>query len=154
MPLGQKHLVQCKCILPQFLKHKDPPLHQFIVFSVIDDNDDVIQKLVQCNNCGAVHKVIDVNKSEVVANKDKLPTLLTINEIKSSLSNEIASVLESNDCDLPTYEFVKFIIENKQFGSIVILSSESSEGIRQGKYIKILSERLFVVDQFSRKEVL
>ena len=154
MPLGQKHLVQCRCILPQFKKLEDPPLHQFVVFSVIDDDDNVLSKLVQCNNCGAVHKVTDINKSEIIANKENLPSSLTISDIKSSLSQDISAVLESNDCDISTWEFVKFVIENKQFGSVVILSSESSDGLRQGKYIKILSERLFKIDQFSRNEIV
>ena len=62
---GFKHLVQCHCILPQYRKMKDPVFHKFVVFSTIDKKDNVEPKNVQCNNCGVIHKVFDICKSEI-----------------------------------------------------------------------------------------
>jgi hypothetical protein len=64
MDKGVKHLVRCRCILPQFKDKPNPPAHQFAVFSVLDDQDVLKVGFAQCNNCGIVHKVTDICLSE------------------------------------------------------------------------------------------
>ncbi len=41
MPRGQKHLIECHCILPQYRRSSNTVYHKFVVFSVIDDSDTV-----------------------------------------------------------------------------------------------------------------
>ena len=41
-----KHLVECQCILKIFEKKTKPLYHKFIVFSVIDENDNILEKFV------------------------------------------------------------------------------------------------------------
>ena len=154
MPTGQKHLVQCRCILPQFKKLQDPPRHKFIVFSTIDDENKPVVKFVQCNNCGIIHKVTDVGRSEIVNGREHMGSIVSIDDLKSSLPEKLVGVLEANGCDLPTWENVQFIIENKQWGSFVVLVSEEEGGIRQGKFVRILGESMFKVDSFTRDEVV
>jgi hypothetical protein len=154
MSRGQKHYIKCRCILPQFQKSDDPPLHQFPVFSVINDDDTVNIKFVQCPNCGIVHKVTDVLKSEVMPGRESLVTAQTIDDIASGLSGEIVGVLEANDCDLATWEAVKFIADNEKWGDFVVMTSEMIDGMRQGKYVKILSKTLCKVETFLREEVI
>ena len=72
----QKHLIECHCILPQYKKAPKPVFHKFIVFSEID-NDVVEPTYVQCNNCGAVHKIYDFCKSEIIVGRDELRTILS-----------------------------------------------------------------------------
>jgi hypothetical protein len=153
MPTGIKHLVKCRCILPQFKKAFSPPNHQFIVFSVIDDKDNVVPKIVVCNNCGIVHKVVDITKSIIVNGKENLTTLVTAEEIACCLPEKLVSVLDANHVDVPTWEAVKFTFENKQWGNMVVLSGETIDDERTGKYIVLLSETAFRVESFSRKEV-
>ena len=43
------HLIECRCILPQYKKAIDPPFHKFVVFSVIDKFDVVLEKAC-CGN--------------------------------------------------------------------------------------------------------
>lgn len=154
MPKGQKHLVQCRCYLPQFRKLPDPPFHQFPVFSIIDDNDIVRVKFAQCPNCGAVHKVIDITRSEIINGRNDLQSVVTISEIKVSLTESLAEILETNDCDVATWEHAKFIIDNSLWGSQIVIKSESIDGMRHGKYVRILGERLFKVDEFNREEYM
>lgn len=150
---GQKHLIKCRCILPQFKKMIDPPFHQFIVFSIIDDNDHVKPKLAICPNCGAVHKVIEISKSEITT-KESAKSILTIEDIKQSLPTNISSILEKNDVDLPTWEMAQFIYENKRWGEFVVLSTEHDDDLKQGKYLTILGESLIKIETFSREESL
>jgi len=72
---GVKHLVQCRCVLPQYKSALTPVYHQFVVFSVIDETDSVISKIVQCNNCGILHRIFEVGKSEILSGKEELKSL-------------------------------------------------------------------------------
>ncbi len=147
---GSKHLIQCHCMLPQ-LKNKGI-LHQFVVFSTEDDQGIVKTKFAQCNNCGVIHKVIDYCKSIVMNGKEELKSILTIDDIKLSImSKDLCALLERSDCDLATWEQVKFIIENKKWGHTVTLSSSLEEGIRVIKYLQILGEDLFKVETYTKE---
>ena len=151
MPRGQKHLITCRCFLPQFKRAKDPQLHKFVVFSVINDDDTVVQKNAQCPNCAMVHRVIDICRS-VVLGKDETRSVVTINDIKASLPEKLVDILEGNDADLPTWEAAQFNHENKNWGSFVVLSTDTVDGEKTGKILKILGENLFKVEAFSRSE--
>jgi hypothetical protein len=122
-----------------------------VVFSIVNDDGTVVQKFAQCNNCGIVHKVTDICTSEIVA-KETMTSIITIDDVRPSISQNLAVVLDKNNVDVATWEYVRFIIENKQWGSFVVLNSEVESGIRQGKYVQILSESMFKVDSFSREE--
>lgn len=153
MPTGVKHLVKCKCVLPQFRKQHTPPQHQFIVFSVINDEDRVNLKFAQCPNCGVVHKVIEISRSEIMQNREAMSSIVSIDDIRSSLPQQLTAMLDANKVDLATWEHTQFIYENKQWGSYVVLASDTEAGIKSGKYVRILGEALFKVESFT-KEVL
>lgn len=154
MPTGFKHLLKCRCILPQFKKLKNPPQHKFVVFSTIDDENNPVVKFVQCNNCGIIHKVLDIGRSEIVSGREHMASIVSINDLKASMPEKLAGVLEANGCDLPTWENVQFILENKKWGDFVVLNSEEESGVRQGKYVRLLGESLFKVESFTRDEVV
>lgn len=151
MPTGTKHLIRCRCVLSQFKNLPNPPPHHFVVFSIVNDDGTVVQKFAQCNNCGIVHKVTDICTSEIVA-KEAMSSIITIDDVRPSIPQNLAIVLDKNNVDVATWECVRFIIENKQWGSFVVLNSEVESGVRQGKYVQILSESMFKVDSFSREE--
>lgn len=152
MSVGFKHLIRCRCVLPQFRSQQDPPFHHFVVFSVMDDSEAVQPKIVQCNNCGILHKVTDLCRSEFILDKESSTTLVTLADVKSTLSAGLVGALEVADVDLATWEAVKFVVDNKRWGEHVVLSVESTSGTRQGKYVRILSESLFKIEVFSREE--
>lgn len=154
MSTGQKHVINCRCILQQFKRVQNAPVHRFVVFSIIDDANVVVPKFVQCNNCGVIHKVIDIGRSELIQSKEHMSSIVTLDEIKSSIPEKLATVLESNNCDLPTWEAASFIVEQKRWGDFVVLNSDEEAGTRQGKYVRILSETLLKVESFTREEVI
>lgn len=148
---GQKHLVQCRCVLPQFRHAKEPLLHQFAVFSVIED-DQVVQKLVQCNNCGVVHRVFDLNKSEILSGVEDLSAVVNIDDVKESLSQELVARLEQFELDVATWEHVKFVCDRELWGSVVVVATDSAGGFKQHKYIRILGRQLYNVDTVLNQE--
>lgn len=154
MPYGQKHLVKCRCVLPQFKQANNPPAHQFTVFSVVNDDDTVKQKYAQCPNCGVIHKVIDVWKSEIIQSKESMSSIVTITDIKPSLPENLVKILESNNADLPSWESAQFIIENQRWGEFVVLNTETEEGVKHVKYVRILGSNMFKVESLDRQETV
>lgn len=150
---GQRHLVKCRCVLSQFKSQASPPVHQFMVFSMLDDNDNVVVKHAQCNNCGLVHRVTDICTSEILRGKEQLSSLITIDDVKLSLPKNLVDILERNNVDISTWELAQFIVENKRWGDIVLLSHEEEGGVRHGKYVRIIGENLFKVDNYTREEI-
>ena len=106
---GMKHIVECHCVLPQNRGKSVPIYHTFIVFSEIDDSDTVVPKFVQCNNCGIVHKVTDICRSEIAVGKEELKTISTIDDIRVGLPDDTCNLLDSYSCDLATWEHIDFI---------------------------------------------
>lgn len=153
MTRGQRHLLKCRCVLPQHKNFSNPLPHQFIVFSVVNDDDTVKVKFAQCNNCGIIHKVTDICTSEIIPVKETMSSIVKIEEVKLSLPPNLVDILERNNCDLPIWEQAQFILENKQWGNFLILAQEEESGTKQGKYVRIMSETFFKVESFSREEV-
>lgn len=154
MPRGQRHLVSCRCVLPQFKNSDSPQNHKFVVFSEVSSDDTVIQKFVQCNNCGIIHRVYDLCKSEILAGKENMSSIVNIEDIKAGLPSNLRDILERNNVDLSCWEQAQFIYSNKLWGDFVILAQDEESGTKQGKYVRIMSETFFKVESFMRQEVL
>lgn len=151
---GIKHLVRCVCVLPQLSKLKDPPSHEFKVFSVLDDDAGEFEtSFVQCDNCGVVHKVVNVCESTILAGRDEMSSIVTVDDVKNAVPANLAALLEQNNVDLPTWQQVAWIVEEKQWGSTLVLTSEYIEGTRQGKALTILGETLYKVSNFTNETV-
>jgi len=144
MASGHKHLVSCRCSLPQFKNMDDPPFHKFIVFSVIDDNENIASSYAQCNNCGVIHRITDICRSEIV-NREDLMTLPSIDDVRLGMNDQLAATLDRYKADLPTWQAVQYIIDNERWGDFVTLTSDELEGERQVKYIQILGRNIFKI---------
>jgi hypothetical protein len=149
--VGQKHLIKCRCVLPQFKKLQNPPAHQFIVFSIIEE-DNFLVSYAQCNNCGVIHKIVDACKSEIQSGKEHMNSLIKIDDIKHSIHQNFSSILENNNADLPTWLAVQFIVENKQWGNFAVITKDVEGDEIHGKCIRILGESLCKVEAFTRFE--
>lgn len=147
----EKHMIECKCILPQF-KNSNPIIwHKFIVFSEINQHGNIIPSFSQCNNCGVIHRVTEIGISTILR-KDELQSLPTIEDINTSIPTKITEILEKYNCILSTYQEVAFIFEHKMWGKIVILSKELIESNTMvGKYIQILGDSLWKISSFEEE---
>tara|TARA_B100000686_G_C16775358_1_gene968042 strand:+ start:1930 stop:2343 length:414 start_codon:yes stop_codon:yes gene_type:complete len=132
----------------------DPVFHKFSVFSVFDNKDSIYEKFSSCNNCGALHKIVDICKSEIVIGAEDGNAVRTIEDIKHSLSENIVSVLETYKCDIATWENVEFIVENNIWEENVVISRESIDDITHIKLLKILSETKIKITSNTIKDTL
>ena len=120
---GVKHLIECHCILPQY-KKRDPPLyHKFLVYSKID-NGLISEKYSQCNNCGAIHRVYDMCRSEIVVGKEDLNTGLSISDMSMQISDRLSTLLSNHNCDYATWEHVIDIIDEERWGEPVVIKRD------------------------------
>jgi len=149
---GFRHLIQCRCVLPQFKNAPDPVRHKFIVFSIVDESDNVDIKYAQCNNCGIIHKITDICTSEIQSGKENASSIISIEDIKLSMTKDLAAILERYKAELHVWEQANFAIENKDWGAFVLLEQEDDGDTRQGKYLRILGENFFKIENFSRND--
>jgi hypothetical protein len=150
---GIKHMVECHCVLPQFRHRPNPPFHKFIVFSVIDDGDTTIEKHSKCNNCGIIHNVFDVGKSQIMTGQEE-GAVIEINDIELMIPRSVSDILHNYNCDVPVWEHVLFILQNAEWDTNIILSRESDNGIVSGRILKIISHGNYQIQPYSMKEVL
>ena len=109
----------------------------------MDDSDQVATKYAQCPACGIIHKVYDICKSEIMNGRENLSSIMTIDDIKMGLPEQLTATLERHDVDYATWEQVKWIFETEQWGQHVVLSTDIVEGLKQVKYLRILGKGLF-----------
>lgn len=145
---GIKHLIECQCVLPQYKRREDPPYHQFVVFSMIDDSGSTIEKYSQCNNCGIVHRVFDICRSEISSGNESLNSVITKEDLKMMLPTNISEVLNSYDCETYDWEFAHFIINENKVGEKIIISREEIDGKAQGKMLVYQGENRFTIEPF------
>lgn len=154
MKTGIKHLIECHCVLPQFMGKAKTIYHKFIVFSVIDESDTVVASYEQCNNCGTIHKVYDLCRSEIIAGKDQSSNVEKINDVKISLPKSLVELFESYKLDLPDYQYARFILENEAWESTIVLDSETDNGTKNGKIVRFISSERFRVEPFLSQEFI
>jgi hypothetical protein len=146
-----KHLVECNCILPQFMELPNPPFHKFIVFSTINIDGSINPSYAQCNNCQILHLVQEVGVSKILP-KESSGLAPKIQEIKAGMPKELIETVEGYEPDIVLWQEVRFIWENEYWGRHVILMKERDGNSILGKYLRILGTRLFKVETFSIEE--
>jgi len=149
---GYKHLIECHCVLPQYRDRKETIYHKFSVFSEVDDSDTVVPTCVQCNNCGTVHQIYDICKSEICPGKDESRSVEKREDVCISLPTSLVELFESYSLEVVDYQYARFVLENKRWGTTIILSAESSGEKKEGKILRFLSEEKFRVEPFTRLE--
>lgn len=152
MPEFIKHLVECNCILKQFELIDPPVFHKFIVFSIINDDGSIKPHFAKCNNCGAVHRVVEVGASQSLK-RETAPNLPTIDEIKTQLPIKLVDLLSIYNLELPTWQEVKFVYENERWEKPIILTIEEEGGEKYGKYLLIAGKTLWTINTFSTEDV-
>jgi hypothetical protein len=149
---GIKHLIQCHCVLPQYRNREDPVFHKFIVFSIQNEEGEIIPKIAQCNNCSVTHRVIDLCRSEIVHGSEDITSTITIDEMRGQIGERLSLILEKNGCDLPTWENVNFIMDNEIWGERVAISKNRMAGSTQIKTVTILGKENFKIETHLRQD--
>lgn len=146
-----KHTIECNCILPQFKNTIPTVFHKFVVFSIINEDGNLKPSYINCNNCGAIHKVLEVGQS-IQTPKESISILPKIEEIKTQLPKQLVDILESYKCELHVWQELKFIFDEQKWGKTVLLTKETDGDFSVGKYVLVLGTNFFKVDSFSTED--
>tara|TARA_B100000085_G_C18521843_1_gene504028 strand:- start:242 stop:580 length:339 start_codon:yes stop_codon:yes gene_type:complete len=89
---------------------------------------------VLCNNCDILHKVVEINKSEIKWGNEGLKSLVTTKEdikfnFESQGLHELVNILESNLIDISEWEYIDYLFENSLEGQIVLEKTEIDNNI-------------------------
>jgi hypothetical protein len=141
-------------MLPQYKNKKNPTYHKFTVFSIIDDSDTIEPKVVNCNNCGVAHKVIDICKSIINTGREDVKSSRTIDDISLSMPDDVSKVLTSYDCDVATWEHAEFILGYKKWGEFIVLSRESTDEGVEGKILRFESQDRYKIEPFLQRDII
>ena len=151
---GIKHLIECHCVLPQYRKVENPPYHRFIVFSLIDDSETIIPKHAKCNNCGVVHNVIDVCKSEVLLGQE-VGAVMTKEDCGMMVPSGVKQMLETYNCEVPDWEHALYILQNEKWGDFIIINREETEqGDLTGKILRFVGRGNYRLEPFLQKRTV
>jgi len=149
---GVKHLVKCKCILPHLKGSKEPVFHSFVVFSVIGEDDRVVEKNSQCNNCGIIHRVYDICESEILG-KENSSSVITEKDLSLLIPSELSGILVSYNCDIATWELAHFLYSNEKWGNSLTLTREEKQGNVEGKRLTLVSAKKFNIEPYTYTEM-
>ena len=143
--IGQKHLIECHCVLPLYRNKQEKIYHKFLVYNKFDDNSELIPKYVKCNNCDIIHYVYEICKSEIKFDGDGYGSVLEIEDLKLSLDEKIVKVLEMYDCDITAYELISDAIDKNIFPIELVLKRNIINEEYHVKILKLNSESKFVI---------
>ena len=150
---GIKHLVECRCILPTLKDRDNPPFHKFVVFSIVDKNDNVKEKMVSCNNCDINHLINDLCGSKIMTAEGTVATL-TREDIGMMLPESVVSVLETYEKTLPDYEHINFMINQNKVEDFLVLTSDISDNKKVGKILRYKGGGRFIIEPYSTSDIV
>ena len=151
---GIKHIIECHCVMPQYRKSPKPKYHGFVVFSLIDDGDTIIPKHAKCNNCGVIHNVIDLCKSEIMMAQE-VGAVMEVSDCKLMLPPGIIQVLETYNCEVPDWEHTLYVLQNEKWGEFIVVNREETEsGDMSGKILKINGPGQYRLEPFFQKRTI
>ncbi len=149
---GIKHLVQCHCVLPQYRNTNPTIFHKFVVFSVIDDKDQIAEKVSKCPNCDALHRVTEIGKSEIVHGKDGSSAVMDVEDIKSQLPTSLATILDRHKVDDATYEQALFYVNTYNTDEPIVLAKERLDESTSVKALWLRPDRSFRIETIVRQD--
>lgn len=130
----EKHLIECQCSLSIFKNKTKPVYHQIPVATFYDEKETALEKYIICDNCGVVHRVYEVFKSEIKWGMENLESL--VNNKEDIIQNliflgheKIIEILEKEKAFLADWEIVEYLLESEKSGNIVLQKKETDNNI-------------------------
>ena len=130
----------------------DPIFHKFVVYSRFNSDGSVAPKIVQCNNCGVCHRVLDLCSSEIIQNMEDAISTISVSDLRVHIPEKVSSILDTHKCDIATWEQMSDVFENKEWGSIINLSTQKFDDSSQIKTLLILGEDSYKIEAHIRKD--
>jgi hypothetical protein len=144
---GIKHLIECHCTLKIYEGSDNHLYHKFPVYSKLDKNEKITEKLAQCNHCQTIHKVYDICKSDIIrSGKDEHKTAISKDDISYQLSDKINSILRRYNCDISTWEQILDYCDNEFWNQKIVINRELIEGKYNVKVLTLISENKIKIE--------
>jgi len=125
---------------------KDPPHYAFPVLSKISKNGQVNDKNVKCPNCGRMHCVYEIGRSNVISGG----SYRELDDVKRTLPDDLVKALDEHGCDYITYEECELAIKKRvKNNRKIILTREYSDGEITGKCVLIKKNGDFLLESYS-----
>ena len=143
---GQRHLIECHCVLSIY-KNKEPAIyHKFSVYSMIDKKtNNVIPKYVNCNNCGVTHLVDELCKSKIQIGKEDITSLRSLEEIELSLPEKLTKFLKQYNPTIDILEEIEDIFNNNSFPRGLVIKREVIDEKYNVKILNLISSERFTI---------
>lgn len=141
-----KHTLQCKCFAASEMDKETPQFYEFIAISEVDENGDVVPRTIPCDNCGRLHEVYEICKSNVIDGTDSPIGILSMEEIEMSIPEKLQKLLKDNKCPKHTWEEASLILEKELWGSSIILNRDIQNNKVFCKTLKILGVTFYRID--------
>ena len=143
---GQRHLIECHCVLPIYKNKKPVVYHKFAVYSFFDEKTSkVIPKYVNCNNCGVTHLIEEFYKSKIKLGKEDLKSVRSIKEVSLSLPKKLSELLLEYNSTIDVYEEAEDIIDNRDYPRSLVLQREIIDEVYHLKILTVNSEDRFKI---------
>jgi len=114
----------------------------------------VLEKIVNCNNCGIAHRITDICKSVIMESVESAKSVMTIDDVAVMLPESVSTILQTYEKDLPDYEQAHFILQYERRGDFIVLSSEIAEEKKLGKVLTYQGDGKFKIEPYSIDEIL
>ena len=143
---GQRHLIDCHCILPIYKNAASVVYHKFAVYSKINESSGkVIPKYVNCNNCGITHLVDELCKSKIQPGKEDMTSIRSIEEIELSLPNKLIKFLKQYNSTIDVLEEIEDIFNEEQFPKSIIIKREIIDETYNVKILNLINSERFTI---------
>ena len=143
---GQRHLIDCHCILPIYKNSNPVVYHKFAVYSKLDTKTGkVVPKYVNCNNCGVTHMITEFCKSKIQKGKEDITSIRNAYEIEISLPEKLVNFLKQYKPTIDILEEIEDVIDNKQFPRSLVIKREIIDESYNIKILNLISEERFSI---------
>ena len=74
--------------------------------------------------------------------------------MKIMLPSPVVNMLESYDCDIPTWEHALFIINENKWGEFIILERNSTDDGFDGKILRFKNQNKFMIEPYIDRRII
>lgn len=115
------HEIECLCISRvQKAMAGDAHGRRFDVFSLVDENGEIIPSTVQCEDCGRKWDVLSLDDYDM-AQIDKMPTY-TRKRLQRILPKDLVNACEEWKVSTALMAYMSWVIEEKKWGTQIIVN--------------------------------
>lgn len=117
------HEVECLCFsrVQKALAH-DAHGRRFDVFSLVDDDGELVSSVVQCEDCGRKWEILGIDDYDL-SQMDRMPTY-TRKRLQRVLPSDLVHLCDELKVSTALMAYISWIIQEQKWGTQVLLSNK------------------------------